>query len=344
MNSIKHLLPPVEKYFKANLHTHTNISDGKLSPKDVKELYKAQGYSILALTDHSVTVDHQNLCDEDFLLLTGVEVDIEEGYFYKGDRRYLGKSRHFCLISKDPHKLWIPFRDPDMLPQAEPYFHLCHCENMERLYTQESFNAIIAKSNEQGYLVSYNHPVWSLENFSDYATMKGLWGVEYRNSCSVGLGFDENNGQVYQDFLTLGNPMMPVMADDMHRSVTQNGFPVLGNSWNMIGAEKLEYDAVISAMIRGDLYGSCGPDIHSLTWDGKNVHISCSPARQIQLVTQSRWAQTVYCQDGLLDKAEFDMSQWLQRSEGDMDSFFRLIVTACNGTYAVTRAYFLSEL
>ena len=36
---MKHLLPLVPKYFKANLHTHSTISDGDFSPADLKELY-----------------------------------------------------------------------------------------------------------------------------------------------------------------------------------------------------------------------------------------------------------------------------------------------------------------
>ena len=34
MNVVKHLLPPVPRYFKANLHTHSNISDGKLTREE----------------------------------------------------------------------------------------------------------------------------------------------------------------------------------------------------------------------------------------------------------------------------------------------------------------------
>ena len=33
---MKHLLPHVPKYFKTNLHTHSTISDGKLSPEECK--------------------------------------------------------------------------------------------------------------------------------------------------------------------------------------------------------------------------------------------------------------------------------------------------------------------
>ena len=48
----KILLSKDKKQYKANLHSHSNLSDGKLSPTEMKELYKANGYDILAITDH----------------------------------------------------------------------------------------------------------------------------------------------------------------------------------------------------------------------------------------------------------------------------------------------------
>ena len=31
---MKHLLPPVPKYFKASLHTHSTVSDGRMTPEE----------------------------------------------------------------------------------------------------------------------------------------------------------------------------------------------------------------------------------------------------------------------------------------------------------------------
>ena len=39
--------------FKANFHTHTTRSDGRMSPQDVVDSYHKLGYKILALTDHN---------------------------------------------------------------------------------------------------------------------------------------------------------------------------------------------------------------------------------------------------------------------------------------------------
>ena len=37
MENIKHLLPTVARYFKTNLHTHSTISDGQITPKELKK-------------------------------------------------------------------------------------------------------------------------------------------------------------------------------------------------------------------------------------------------------------------------------------------------------------------
>ena len=38
---MKYLLPNVT-FYKASLHTHSTVSDGKLTPREVKDLYKAR--------------------------------------------------------------------------------------------------------------------------------------------------------------------------------------------------------------------------------------------------------------------------------------------------------------
>ena len=117
----KYLLPQREKYFKTNLHTHTNVSDGKDSPEVVAADYKAHGYSILCLSDHNVTADHTALGDKDFLLLTGVEININQPG-WKETKGYIVKTYHLNLIAKDPKNLWTPLTfSASGRETAEPY-------------------------------------------------------------------------------------------------------------------------------------------------------------------------------------------------------------------------------
>lgn len=41
------------EYHDANFHTHTQLSDGSMSPEEVVDTYRGLGYSILAFTDHN---------------------------------------------------------------------------------------------------------------------------------------------------------------------------------------------------------------------------------------------------------------------------------------------------
>jgi len=84
---IQYLLSKNGKFYKTCLHSHTTDSDGKLSPKEKKDMYKSHGYSVLALTDHELMVDHRELNDEDFLILQGYEFAINKGspYIYSTD-------------------------------------------------------------------------------------------------------------------------------------------------------------------------------------------------------------------------------------------------------------------
>ena len=65
----QYLLPQEGKYYKANLHCHSVLSDGKKTAEELKEVYKAHGYSVLAVTDHEYMVPHNDLTDDDFLMI-----------------------------------------------------------------------------------------------------------------------------------------------------------------------------------------------------------------------------------------------------------------------------------
>ena len=47
------LLPASGNFYKANLHCHSTVSDGALTPEALKELYTKNGYSVIAFTDHT---------------------------------------------------------------------------------------------------------------------------------------------------------------------------------------------------------------------------------------------------------------------------------------------------
>lgn len=336
---VKYLLPEGVRFFKASLHTHSTVSDGKLTPREVKALYKEAGYSILALTDHHLITSHPELDEEDFLTLTSIELGLDTAD-YAPPQSFFGQTFHFNLIAKRQDHLWQPYPPvQNMVEKNSDYVAAAHWDQRERVCSVECANEIIRRANEEGFLVIYNHPTWSKQRYPEYAALKGLWALEIRNTHNCLNGFDDNNHRVYQDMLELGNRLRVVAADDTHRLHT------IAGSWTMIGAPELTYESVIAAMERGDLYASCGPEIRSLTLDGDILRLTCSEAAEVTLQTQARFARRVAGEKGsTITEAEFDISVWREKSKGNPDAFFRLTVTAPDGSYAVTRAYFVEEI
>ena len=332
---MKHLLPAVPKFYKASLHTHSTVSDGKMTPQEVKDHYKAAGFSILALTDHHIISAHPELNDPDFLTLTSIELGLDSED-YAPPASFFGQTYHFNLISKDPDNLWQPYPPKKIEEKNRLHAEKAHWDQRERICSVECANEILARANEEGFLAVYNHPTWSKQSYPDYAPLKGLWALEIRNTHNVLNGYDDNNHRVYQDLLEQGNRLAVVACDDTHRPHT------VGGSWTMIGAKELTYPAVIEAMEQGNLYATCGPVLHSLTIDGDILTVTCDPAAEITVQTQARFAKRE-AGDGIT-KAEIDLSVWKQKSAGNPNAFFRVTVTAADGTYAATRAYYLDEL
>ena len=94
---MKKILLPEENatlnYYKANLHCHSTISDGTKTPEQLKEDYKAHGYSILSITDHEVFIPHSELSDSEFLMLNGYEIEASGTG---------GKTCHLCFVALEP--------------------------------------------------------------------------------------------------------------------------------------------------------------------------------------------------------------------------------------------------
>lgn len=134
-----HLIPAEGQFFKANLHSHSTASDGKMTPQEAKDYYKQRGYSIYAYTDHNVLHYYKELSDPTFLVLCGYEIHI-----MNDPSEPFEKTRHINAIARDPERAVYISR--------EPYN-----------YSAESFNSLIAKLCENNYIVIYNHPGWSSE-------------------------------------------------------------------------------------------------------------------------------------------------------------------------------------
>ncbi|MBQ8885639.1 MAG: PHP domain-containing protein [Clostridia bacterium] len=311
----KYLLPEGGRFYKANLHMHTTVSDGKYTPEETKSVFMAQGYSIVAFSDHFRLVPHNELTDENFLAITAMEVGIDNGPWSRHMKTY-----HFGLISRKAEQseyTWVDFP-----------------------YSVEGANGLIEKFNREGFLVVYNHPVWSLQDYEDYSGLKGLWGVEVHNTLGELENLGENDRPLV-DLLRRGQRVVPLATDDAHTPAQ------CFRGFTMVKAERLEYETVIAAYERGDFYSSEGPEIYELFVEGERVYVRCSPVKEISFATDRRHGEVLFAKDGeLLTEASFslrEMMEDLALKDIPWEPHFRLVLTDQNGKRAWTRAYFKED-
>lgn len=329
----KYLLPQDGQFFKANLHCHTTISDGQMTPEEIKQVYTANGYSVVAYTDHDVLIPHPELADEKFLPLNAYEVEINE----HSPKKPGSKTCHICLIAIEPDnvKQVCYHRSKYVFGNAVNYINqVKYDENepdYEREYTGECISDIMKKGRDNGFFVTYNHPTWSRERYDDYIRYDNMHAMEVHNSeCEV-LGHFEYNEKEYDDMLCSGKRIYCIATDDTHSKRSCFG------GFTMIKAEKLEYKAITSALLDGNFYASQGPEIHSLWFEDGIVHIDCSDVKSIRFNTGTRTAKKIENDDGmLLNTAEFEVKP--------DDIYIRVTITDTNGKHAYTNAYFIDDL
>lgn len=338
----KYLLPQGGQFYKANLHCHSTISDGKWTPEQIKEEYKKKGYSIVAYTDHDVMIPHPELNDEDFLAMTGYEIEVTDnisGLDFKHR-----KTCHMCLVALSPEieKQVCWHREKYLIGNGAQYRDQVKFDetlpDFERTYTPECINEIMRTGRENGFFVTYNHPCWSMEDFRNYGSYENMHAMEICNFSSFNAGFAEYNAQVYDELLRQGKRIYCIATDDNH-----NGAPIDSKrldsfgGFTMIKAEKLDYAAIGEALLAGNFYASQGPAIEELWIEDGKLHVKSSAAEMISMTTGTRKLRRVMREKGkTLTKATFAV-------DSD-DIYVRITVTDKHGLHADSNAYFVDEL
>lgn len=289
-----------EHQWKANLHCHSNLSDGRLSPEQLVQAYKDRGYQILAITDHEAPYDHSRFSCDDFLMLTGYEAYIRPSAQCKLDN--FGPEIHLNLFAKDPRNLTYIGYDPNFCK----YLPEMYAESLpksrdlgRRRYDPAYIQSFIDTAVENGYLVSYNHPCWSMERAEDILNLNNCFSMEVFNTGSMKINGYEENMALYDALLRRGRFWYLHGADDNHNVVPLDDY--LNDSfgsWTMVIAPELTYRAVIEALEKGRFYATTGPEIYDLKISGDVATLECSDAVCITMHMSPKYTRKAYNSDG----------------------------------------------
>ena len=322
--------------YRANLHSHSTLSDGRLSVQQLKAAYRAQGYSILAITDHEYPCDHSDMNESDFLMLTAYEAHIRPDPEFDPYKPEI----HLNLFAKDPHNeisvcynpKYAKFISQDRLAQLTRVG-----SEHPREYTIDYVQEVIDTAVANGYLVAYNHPVWSMEAEERILSYKNLFSLEIDNYNSFVGNNLEHSGALYDKMLRMGNRLFCHAGDDCH-----NKFPLTSpysdsfGAWTMILAEELTYPAIIDAMQRGDMYATMGPTIHEVSIENDLITVSCSPAEKIIVYDGGKLPCFAPAKEGMT------LTETTLQLREDAP-YFRIGVVDEHGRIATTRGFFRDE-
>ncbi|ABX43383.1 PHP domain-containing protein [Lachnoclostridium phytofermentans] len=317
-----YLLPKEGNFYKANLHCHTTISDGKLTPEQVKEEYQKNGYQIVAYTDHKKYCPHPELNSKDFLALAGLETDINE--IRPGKERI--RTRMFHINFYDTN--------PDEMPEEKARYCAADYWNYDLSYV----NSYIKKMKKLGFLASYNHPYWSMQNYDEYTQLEGLFAMEiYNHGCELD-GLYGYNPQAYDEMLRSGKKIFCLASDDNHNEYPF-GHPLCDSfgGFTMIKAKELTYPAVMKALEKGDFYSSMGPIINSLYIEGNELVVETSPVQKIYVKMEGKNCYMKVAPPGeRIKEARFTLT--------GREGFIRVACRTEKGNFANSNAYFLEDI
>ncbi len=294
----KYLLSPTAQH-KANLHCHTTLSDGRISPEEMVAAYKRHGYRVMAFTDHEYIVNHQDFNDENFIAITGYEIGLYTPEL-PGSWEDTWRDRKCChlnLYAKNPYEDRHILFDPDALPnhvkdRTSEFKYIG--EKRKRKY--EDVQEVIDTANANGFIVCLNHPYWSIQPQSDTVNYRGLFGWEVYNSGGSALaGYNPVVDSIlvndYGAAVESGMTVAPIAADDNHN---YNGDIENSDSFKgmtMICTDDFSYSGIIEALERGDFYASTGIEIREVSLEDGRVHIECSPCSNVTVFFGGiRWA------------------------------------------------------
>ena len=245
-------------WFKGNLHTHSNVSDGRLAPVEVVSLYKELGYDFLVLTDHEVFSWWQEFSTPDFLIVPGIETSGRAPGSYQ--------CHHIVGIGGSKVK-------PGHL---EPF-------DNKGLQGLDGAQTMVDVLTDQGYLTIYCHPVWSRQFFEEVADLQRFTAIEvYNHSCHVENCTGEAS-YYWDSFLRHGHRIWGVATDDSHHKIED-----YGGGWVVVNASSLSVDPIVEALRQGHFYASSGPVIESYGVCDDQVYVHCSAAQEIHFIAFER--------------------------------------------------------
>jgi hypothetical protein len=320
------LLPPDGNVYKANLHCHTKEYDsgcGFSTPLQIKELYKSNGYNIVAFTGYNKLAYMDSLNDDDFMALPGLEAMMANPetlkiYHFNCFPKYYGVKEDYSTLDLE-----------------------CNLENA---------NKLIKSFIDNDYLVMYNHPAASFHGSvfhesAEFLGLEGIFAIEIYNNIVESINLTGWSNVYYDTMLRNGRKIWALATDDNHSgskeldSPPDTPYSKYMGGFIMIKAKELSHACIISALEKGDFYSCVGkngkaPRIHNMYIEDNIFYADFTPVKSVYL-KNSVW----HCPHKL------SLNDDITHIEFEIDktwTYIRLEITDSNGCKALGNPYYIT--
>jgi hypothetical protein len=245
------------RFWRGNLHTHSDGSDGALPPAEVARIYREAGYDFLAITDHFrpeygfPLTDTRALRIAGFTTLLGAELHAPRTEF----------SAEWHIIAAG---LPLGFTPPGLAETG----------------LAETGPDLARRARAAGAFIGMAHPAASLLTLADARLLDAAHAVEVYNALAARED-RADSWHLCEVLLGQGHRLSAYAADDAH---FQPQDPPGCAAWVQVRAEALDPGALLAALLAGHYYSSTGPELHGIEFHGGGLTVRCSPASKI-LVT-----------------------------------------------------------
>lgn len=285
----KNLIP-----LKANLHTHTTVSDGRIAPQDIIRRYAEKGYDLLNLSDHWKTHDLSQYDNHGMLLVSGSEVHPPFGV--------PGKT-HWHVVGVNV-----------------PYGQDMECVKEKTI--QETIDYL----NSVGAIPIVAHPYWCGFSSADLMPLKNYSIMEVFNTECIYIGRAYSQ-QTWDELLQAGQNINAVAVDDVHKESS------LFQGFTVICAEERTVESVLEALRQGNFYASRGPLFSKISFENGILSADFTPVANVKVVmsaphgmfTPQKYAEDMAATEELTH-VEFNLDE-----TGLHDVYVRLQITDKNG-------------
>ena len=229
-------------WFKGNLHTHTNRSDGRRTPQAVLDDYAGRKYDFLMLSDHDVFTSEKDFSD----------YDVHEMVMIPGNE----------VTSNGPHVLHV---NASRLIAPNPQRQIVMSE--------------AAKNDPQSFVIAC-HPNW--QSAFDHTSLKqleewvGYTGMEIFNGTIGRLEGSPYATNKWDMLLSQGR-----VCGDTRMTTAIFRLSMSAWAGNMVYAKTRTRSDIIDALRNGRFYASTGVTIRNLSVTETTIRIETENAERI---------------------------------------------------------------